>query len=112
MVTSRPYLLHRQFHPRVLLFHLRIPPREIIRDRANSPPCHGPAAAEFSAVWRSYSSASHFYCTIIAASNFRLLYSIGGLFFSLFLDSSSSTNALPAVTSRAPPASPAVKSSW
>src|ERR1700720_4577720 len=112
MATSLPYLLHRQFRPQALRFHLRIPPREIIRDRANSPPCHGPAAAVFSAVWRSYSSASHFYCTIIAASNFRPCSFIGGLFFSSFLDSSSSTSALPAVTSQAPPGSPPVKSSW
>src|ERR1700722_5137 len=111
MATSLPYLRRRQFHPRALLFRLRIPPREIIRDRANNHPCPGPAAAVFSAVWHSYSSASHFCCTIIAASNFRPCSFIGGLFFSLFLDSSSFTNALPAVTSPALPGLPAVKSS-
>src|ERR1700680_3828579 len=108
MVTSLLLPLRRRFHPQLLPFRLRIPPREIIRDRANSPLRSGPAGAVFSAVWRSYSSASHFCCTIIAASNFTPRFFIGGLFFSLFLASSNSTNALPAVTSPALPALPPV----
>src|ERR1700693_858799 len=112
MDTSLLLLLCPQFRPPALQFRLRIPHREIIRDRANSPPCPGPAVAVFSAVWRSLSSALHFCCIITVALNFTPCLFIGGRFFLLFLGSSNFTNALPTVTSLALLASPPVKFFW
>src|ERR1700730_10901252 len=111
MAISLPYLLLRPFHLQSPRLRPPVPRRKIIRDRANSPPCHGPAAAVFSAVWRSSSSALHSCCPITAAVNFKACSFIGGRSSLLFSDSSSSTNALPAVTKLAPPALLQAKSS-